>query len=90
MVCFEHGKPHTTWELIEYIGDTSKVYLYPKTGRTHQLRVHCAHQDGLNMPILGDDLYGEKANRLHLHAQQLAFEHPYTKEVMVFEIEAGF
>ncbi|TVO33762.1 RluA family pseudouridine synthase [Vibrio algivorus] len=95
MVCFEHGKPaETHWQLIETrtINDQekSKVYLYPKTGRTHQLRVHCAHQDGLNMPIVGDDLYGEKANRLHLHAQRLAFEHPYTKEKMVFEVEAGF
>ena len=95
MVCFEHGKPaETYWQLIEtltiYGLEKSKVYLYPKTGRTHQLRVHCAHQNGLNMPITGDDLYGEKANRLHLHAQQLAFDHPYTKERMVFEVEAGF
>ncbi|WP_027696660.1 RluA family pseudouridine synthase [Vibrio litoralis] len=95
MVCFEHGKPaQTHWQLIETMTidglEKSKVYLYPKTGRTHQLRVHCAHQNGLNMPITGDDLYGEKANRLHLHAQQLAFDHPYTKERMVFEVEAGF
>ncbi|WP_417883228.1 pseudouridine synthase [Vibrio rumoiensis] len=95
MVCFEHGKPaQTHWQLIETTDHNgqpkSKVYLYPKTGRTHQLRVHCAHQDGLNMPITGDDLYGEKANRLHLHAQQLAFDHPYTKQRMVFEVEAEF
>lgn len=95
MVCFEHGKPaQTHWQLIETTDHNgqpkSKVYLYPKTGRTHQLRVHCAHQDGLNMPITGDDLYGEKANRLHLHAQQLAFDHPYTKQKMVFEVEAEF
>ncbi|HCH00509.1 MAG TPA: RNA pseudouridine synthase [Vibrio sp.] len=95
MVCFEHGKPaQTHWQLIETLTinnqQKSKVYLYPKTGRTHQLRVHCAHQHGLNMPITGDDLYGEKANRLHLHAQQLAFDHPYTKKRMVFEVEAGF
>lgn len=95
MVCFEHGKPaQTHWQFIETLAinglEKSKVYLYPKTGRTHQLRVHCAHQNGLNMPITGDDLYGEKANRLHLHAQQLTFDHPYTKERMVFEVEAGF
>ena len=95
MVCFEHGKPaQTHWQLIETTDHNgqpkSKVYLYPKTGRTHQLRVHCAHQDGLNMPITGDDLYGEKANRLHLHAQQLAFDHPYTKQRIVFEVEAEF
>lgn len=95
MVCFEHGKAaQTHWQFIETLAinglEKSKVYLYPKTGRTHQLRVHCAHQNGLNMPITGDDLYGEKANRLHLHAQQLTFDHPYTKERMVFEVEAGF
>ena len=95
MVCFEHGKPaETHWQLIETLTinglEKSKVYLYPKTGRTHQLRVHCAHQNGLNMPITGDDLYGEKANRLHLHAQQLAFDHPYTKQRMVFEVEEEF
>lgn len=91
MVCFEHGKAaETHWQLLETIEGRSKVYLYPKTGRTHQLRVHCAHQNGLNMPIVGDDLYGEKANRLHLHAQRLAFDHPYTKQRMVFEVEADF
>lgn len=95
MVCFEHGKAaQTHWQFIETLAinglEKSKVYLYPKTGRTHQLRVHCAHQNGLNMPITGDDLYGEKANRLHLHAQQLAFDHPYTKDRMVFEVEAEF
>ncbi|WP_153448960.1 RluA family pseudouridine synthase [Vibrio algicola] len=98
MVCHEHGKAADThWELIEHqVSNSSdnqvrsKVYLYPKTGRTHQLRVHCAHIDGLNLPILGDDLYGKKANRLHLHAQQLAFDHPYTKQRMVFEVEAEF
>ncbi|WP_086981307.1 RluA family pseudouridine synthase [Vibrio aphrogenes] len=91
MVCFEHGKAaETHWQLLETVEGRSKVYLYPKTGRTHQLRVHCAHQNGLNMPIVGDDLYGEKANRLHLHAQRLAFDHPYTKQRMVFEVEADF
>ncbi|OEF25567.1 RluA family pseudouridine synthase [Vibrio rumoiensis] len=91
MVCFEHGKPaHTTWEWIENIGGNSRVYLYPKTGRTHQLRVHCAHQNGLNMAIVGDDLYGKKTNRLHLHAEQLTFEHPYTKKQLTFQVKADF
>lgn len=96
MVCDQYGKPaETHWELIEHqtTDDNqvrSKVYLYPKTGRTHQLRVHCAHIHGLNMPIVGDDLYGTKANRLHLHAQQLTFDHPYTKAKMVFEVESDF
>ncbi len=91
LVCYEHGKAaETHWELIEKKNGCSKIYLYPKTGRTHQLRVHCAHTQGLNMPIVGDDLYGIKSNRLHLHAETLAFEHPYTKQAMHFQVEAEF
>ncbi|MCP3697470.1 MAG: RluA family pseudouridine synthase [Aliivibrio sp.] len=91
LVCFEHGKPaETTYQVIERIKNKTKVYLYPKTGRTHQLRVHCAHNLGLNMPIVGDDLYGKKANRLHLHAGYLCLTHPMTKEPMEFDIEAEF
>ena len=91
LVCFEHGKPtETTYQVIERVKDKTKVYLYPKTGRTHQLRVHCAHKLGLNMPIVGDDLYGKKADRLHLHAGYLSLTHPMTKEPMEFDIEAEF
>lgn len=58
------------------------VLLYPHTGRTHQLRVHCAHIEGLDAPILGDELYGTPADRLYLHCQRLEFVHPiYNKEV---------
>ncbi len=91
LVCFEHGKPaHTEWQLIEQKNGRSKVYLYPKTGRTHQLRMHCAHPQGLNMPIVGDDLYGEAADRLHLHAESLSFDHPYTKQRMEFKLPVPF
>ncbi|GAA5131594.1 pseudouridine synthase [Thalassotalea piscium] len=91
LVCNELGKKaETTWQLISQSDKVSRVYLYPKTGRTHQLRVHCAHSDGLNSPIVGDDLYGKKANRLHLHAQQLAFCHPITKAPLTFECEPDF
>ena len=91
LVCFEHGKTaDTTYQVIERKGNKTKVYLYPKTGRTHQLRVHCAHHLGLNMPIVGDDLYGKKAERLHLHAGYLALSHPMTKEAMTFNVEAEF
>ncbi|EGU56239.1 pseudouridylate synthase, 23S RNA-specific [Vibrio nigripulchritudo ATCC 27043] len=91
LVCYEHGKPaETKWEVLERIGSRTKVRLYPKTGRTHQLRVHCAHQQGLHMPIVGDDLYGIKENRLHLHAEWLAFDHPYSKEPMEFQVDADF
>ncbi|USD35081.1 MULTISPECIES: RluA family pseudouridine synthase [Vibrio] len=91
LVCFEHGKPaETYWELIETRDGHSKLYLYPKTGRTHQLRVHCAHHLGLNLPMVGDGLYGQRADRLHLHAQRLEIEHPYSKQPMVFEVESEF
>jgi len=91
MVCHEHGKyAETHWQLIEEKGNTSKLFLYPITGRTHQLRMHCAHPDGLNLPIIGDSLYGTSANRLHLHAQRLSFNHPVTKEQLTFEVDAEF
>ena len=91
LVCHEHGKPaETTWQVIEKKGSQTKVYLYPKTGRTHQLRVHCAHTQGLQMPIVGDDLYGLKSDRLHLHAEQLSLSHPITKEQMTFQVDAEF
>lgn len=60
------------------------VALYPETGRTHQLRVHCAHRDGLNAPIVGDTLYGTAADRLYLHAEYLEITHPVTGERMRF------
>ncbi len=95
MVCFDTGKTaQTHWQLIPAVAEqqanTSRVRLYPKTGRTHQLRVHCAHISGLRMPIVGDDLYGTAANRLHLHAELLVFEHPETQQLMTFEIPADF
>ena len=67
------------------------VHLYPKTGRTHQLRVHCAHPLGLACPILGDPLYGiERADRMYLHAAELTFHHPVTGETMHFLSPSGF
>ena len=66
------------------------MYFYPITGRTHQLRVHSAHKGGLNTPIIGDDLYGKKENRLHLHAEFIEFIHPSSREVINFTIKANF
>ena len=67
------------------------IHLYPKTGRTHQLRVHCAHPIGLACPILGDPLYGtERADRMYLHAAELTFRHPITGETMHFLLPSGF
>uniref|UniRef100_E6XMG9 Pseudouridine synthase n=1 Tax=Shewanella putrefaciens (strain 200) TaxID=399804 RepID=E6XMG9_SHEP2 len=93
LVCHEFGKAaQTHWELshIDEMARTARVYLFPKTGRTHQLRVHCAHSEGLNTPIVGDDLYGTRANRLHLHADLLMLQHPVTREQMRFQIDPDF
>lgn len=62
--------------------------LYPLTGRTHQLRVHCAHSQGLDCPIVGDELYGSPGDRLMLHASRIAFEHPFTHRRVVLESKA--
>ena len=91
MVCYKNGKPSlTTWHVLERKNDVTRLQLYPKTGRTHQLRVHCAHRLGLNTPMVGDTHYGQKADRLHLHAEYLAFTHPITQKRLGFEVAADF
>jgi len=91
LVDFEYGKnAETNWEIIKKENGKTKVYFYPITGRTHQLRVHAAHKDGLNTPIVGDDLYGKKTNRLHLHAEFIEFMHPFTNKKMSFTVAADF
>lgn len=91
LVCYEHGKPaKTEWKLIERKDGKTKVHFYPISGRTHQLRVHASHSSGLNTPIIGDDLYGKKADRLYLHADTLEFTHPTTKKKMKFYKKADF
>ena len=92
----------TDWELlrVDTMPDGTRkaiVNLWPETGRTHQLRIHCAHRDGLGMPIDGDSFYGSMGilaeagtTRLCLHAAMLTFPHPTTGEVMSFEREAVF
>ena len=91
MVCFEHGKPaKTKWEVIERKNGKTKVYFYPITGRTHQLRMHASHPMGLNTPIVGDDLYGSKNTRLFLHAESITFKHPRTQETISFQVKEGF
>jgi len=69
---------------------TIRILLHPRTGRTHQLRVHCAHQEGLGVPIVGDALYGHRADRLYLHAETLSFIHPKTGERLTFTAPAPF
>ena len=91
LVCFDHGKPaQTNWKKIKIINNQTLVYFYPITGRTHQLRVHASHELGLKTPIIGDDLYGTKSNRLHLHAEQLIFIHPLSNKEICFHCEAEF
>ncbi len=87
MVDHEVGKEALTrYEVTETKGTRARVNLYPQTGRTHQLRMHCAHEDGLACPIVGDELYGTKAERLHLHAAEITFTHPLTgKEIHIVE-----
>ena len=93
IVDHEQGKEAITeYEVLEHVDDSHlRIALYPKTGRTHQLRMHCAHHEGLNAPILGDPLYGnEKAARLHLHAEEITFEHPLTGKKMTITRKADF
>ena len=91
LVCYDYGKPALThFETIDHKNRQTKVYFYPVTGRTHQLRVHAAHPRGLNTPIVGDDLYGTKGERLHLHAESITFRHPVSKEIVTFQVDAEF
>lgn len=90
-VCYEHGKAsQTRFQVVERRNNKTLIHFFPISGRTHQLRVHAAHQLGLNTPILGDDLYGKRDQRLFLHAEELSFIHPTTNEMMNFKVESRF
>ena len=91
LVCYEYGKPaQTKYKVIERKEGKTRIHFFPISGRTHQLRVHASHHLGLHCPIIGDDLYGTKSNRLHLHAEEITFWHPILKEnITIFE-EAEF
>jgi tRNA pseudouridine32 synthase/23S rRNA pseudouridine746 synthase len=91
MVCYEYGKNALTeFKVLEIKENKTRIKFFPVTGRTHQLRVHAAHHLGLNCPIVGDDLYGTKANRLHLHAALIEFTHPIMREKIVIKCPAPF
>lgn len=92
MVHTEHGKPAITdYQVLERLdGKRTRIAFYPRTGRTHQLRIHAAHPLGLHCPIIGDELYGEKADRLYLHAEYLEFTHPITGKTVRITKEAEF
>lgn len=91
VVCYEYGKPaRTRYEVVGIENDKTRIHFFPLTGRTHQLRVHAAHSMGLHTPIVGDDLYGVRADRLHLHAGYIRFVHPGTLAEISFEIADPF
>jgi len=91
LVCEAHGKSaQTKYKVICIENNKTRIYFHPITGRTHQLRVHAAHHLGLNIPILGDDLYGIPADRLYLHAETLQFEHPVLKKEIILKCDTPF
>ena len=93
LVDYEHGKTATTnYRILKVENGQTRVLLIPHTGRTHQLRVHCAHYEGLGLPIVGDNLYGRptQASRLCLHARMLTFRHPVTLRTMTFTAPTPF
>ncbi len=80
----------TDYEVVSRAGGLARVTLFPRTGRTHQIRVHCAHPDGLGVPILGDRLYGQAGDRLYLHAESVRFMHPVENKEMEIRRKGGF
>lgn len=91
IVSFEHGKPAVTrYKVLERKNGKTLITFYPLTGRTHQLRVHAAHQQGLSCPIVGDELYGKRADRLYLHVAELNFTHPVSGKDITICREADF
>ena len=93
MVDLLHGKRAVTdWRVIERKEGVTRVEFYPQTGRTHQLRMHAAHQEGLNAPILGDKLYGKQSDckRLCLHASRIEFNDTQTNERICVESNSAF
>ena len=93
-VDFQHGKTAITDYRIREIRADGTIFVdfFPRTGRTHQLRVHAAHPSGLDSPILGDRLYGDcrKAPRLMLHAAELQFVHPFTNQPITIHCPSNF
>ena len=91
MVHTGYGKPAVTdFEVLERKDNRIRIAFYPRTGRTHQLRVHAAHPLGLHCPIIGDELYGRKAERLYLHAEMLELTHPVTGKRISITQKADF
>ena len=97
MVAPDGKRAITEYQVVAVEEGRTRIHFYPLTGRTHQLRLHSAHPEGLNTPIVGDDIYGHEqradlsdGHRLCLHASRLEFRHPNTKERIVVECDAEF
>ena len=97
MVAPDGKRSITEYQVVAVEDGRTRVEFYPLTGRTHQLRLHSAHPEGLNAPIVGDDIYGHEqradlddGHRLCLHASRLEFTHPHTQERIVIECKAEF
>ena len=92
-VNWQYGKPSVThFQVIATEGNYTRVEFIPLTGRSHQLRVHAADARGLGVTLLGDRLYGCRAtaNRLHLHAREVSFEHPQLGETLYIQAKTPF
>ncbi len=86
-----HGKYALThWQVLERTSTRTRVAMFPRTGRTHQLRVHAAHPLGIGAAIVGDRLYGREGERLLLHAESLTFTHPQTARRVALQSLAPF
>jgi tRNA pseudouridine32 synthase/23S rRNA pseudouridine746 synthase len=91
VVCYQYGKQaKTQYRVVSINNQQSRVKFYPITGRTHQLRIHAAHNQGLNIPIVGDELYGKRAERLMLHAEKITFKHPISHKKMIIKSPCPF
>ncbi|UZD90951.1 RluA family pseudouridine synthase [Cognatishimia activa] len=91
-VCHETGKPAVTdWRVLKQTEDETRVRLFPRTGRSHQLRVHML---ALGHPILGDPLYAPETvdahPRLMLHSEELRINHPESGKGLSFRAKAPF
>ena len=90
MVSSDGKQAVTHFKVLAVEKGRTRVRFYPITGRTHQLRVHSAHKQGLGIPIVGDDIYGVAADRLYLHAEELEFTHPTSGEKIKLNCRAEF
>ena len=87
----QRGKPSVThFKRLAREKDLTRIEFFPVTGRSHQIRVHAADLQGLGVAILGDRLYGDAGERLHLHARELRFEHPQSKQMLHLKVETPF